>query len=90
LQLLQRQPRLVGKWILATDIEHEVYPNLLECFGWAPRRSTHNWAALFVPLAGRQACGNIGSHPPRRARAKHPTALESLPLQLDPIFGTSN
>jgi hypothetical protein len=36
-QLLQRQPRLVGKWILATDLEHEVYPNLLACLGWAPR-----------------------------------------------------
>ena len=37
LQLLRRQPRLVGKWILATDLEHEVYPNLLACLGWAPR-----------------------------------------------------
>ena len=37
LQLLQRQPRLVGKWILATDLKHEVYPNLLDCLGWAPR-----------------------------------------------------
>jgi len=37
LQLIQRQPRLVGKWILATDLEHEVYPNLLDCLGWAPR-----------------------------------------------------
>ena len=36
-QLLQRQPRLVGKWILATDLKHEVYPNLLVCLGWAPR-----------------------------------------------------
>jgi hypothetical protein len=36
-QLLQRQPRLVGKWILATDLEDEVYPNLLACLGWAPR-----------------------------------------------------
>ncbi len=36
-QLLKRQPRLAGKWILATDLEHEVYPNLLACLGWAPR-----------------------------------------------------
>jgi hypothetical protein len=37
LRVLQSQPRLVGKWILATDLEHEVYPNLLACLGWAPR-----------------------------------------------------
>ena len=36
-QLLKRQPRLAGKWILATDLEHEVYPNLLACLGRAPR-----------------------------------------------------
>lgn len=36
-QLLQREPRLVGKWILATDLERSVYPQLLACLGWAPR-----------------------------------------------------
>ena len=102
-QLLQRQPRLVGKWILATDLEHEVYPNLLACLGWAPRPwvgrngvakhlskftlrrnkrvgvagSTRNWAAFFVPSAGRETSGRIGLRPTSRpARAKGPTALE--------------
>jgi hypothetical protein len=37
LQALQRQPCLVGKWILATDLESAVYPQLLQSLGWAPR-----------------------------------------------------
>jgi hypothetical protein len=37
LQTLQRQPRLVGKWVPAVDLERAVYPQLLACFGWAPR-----------------------------------------------------
>ena len=36
-QLLQRQPRFVGKWILATDLENVIYPHFLACLGWAPR-----------------------------------------------------
>src|SRR5262245_38459577 len=28
-QLLQRQPRFVGKWILATDLENVIYPHFL-------------------------------------------------------------
>jgi hypothetical protein len=27
---------LVGKWNVASDLEHEVYPNRLACLGWAP------------------------------------------------------
>jgi hypothetical protein len=37
LQALQRQPCLVGKWVLSTDVELTVYPQLLACLGWAPR-----------------------------------------------------
>ena len=36
-QFLQQQPRFVGKWILATDLENVVYPHFLACLGWAPR-----------------------------------------------------
>jgi hypothetical protein len=37
LRALELQPRLAGKWILATDLEKTVYPNLLAHLGWAPR-----------------------------------------------------
>ena len=36
-QFLQQQPRFIGKWILATDLENVVYPHFLACLGWAPR-----------------------------------------------------
>ena len=36
-QFLQQQPRLVGKWILTSDLENVVYPHFLACLGWAAR-----------------------------------------------------
>jgi|SRR5215510_5893859 len=60
LQLLQGQPRLVGKWVLSVDLEREVYPRLLACLGWAPRPWVgRNGVAKHLANLTRRSCKRV-------------------------------